>query len=135
MSTLNLGFQCVGLMQKKMEPNYEHEAAKCNSLATLQNTAERVEGFDTAILDSISPVKCLLVKLLERLELKGKKFLSYTAASEIGELVKIGSHSPLVLCIVCMPPASTLDHVYDNLFNYLAEIANENSIINYNRRF
>ena len=88
MSTLNLGLQCVGLMRKEMEPKYEDEAVKCNSLATLRNTAERVEGFDTAILDSISPVKCLLVKLLERLELKGKKFLSYTAASdaEIGEL-------------------------------------------------
>jgi len=88
MSTLNLGLQCVGLMRKEMEPKYKDEAAKCNSLATLQNTAERVEGFDTAIVDSISPVKCLLVKLLERLELKGKKFLSYTTASdtEIGEL-------------------------------------------------
>ena len=41
--------------------------------------------------------------------------------------VKIGTHSPLVLCIVkavCMPPVSALDQ-YDNLFNYLAE----NSII------
>ena len=74
MSTLNLGLQCVGLMQEKMDPSYEAEAAKCNSLSTLQKTAERITGFDTAILDSIAPVKCLLVKLLERLELKGEKF-------------------------------------------------------------
>jgi len=44
MSTLNLGLQCVGLMRKEMEPKYEDEAVKCNSLATLRNTAERVEG-------------------------------------------------------------------------------------------
>jgi len=42
--------------------------------------------------------------------------------------VEIGAHSPLVLRIVYMPPGSTLDQ-YDNLFNYLAQIANENSII------
>ena len=82
MSTLNLGLQCVGLMQEKMDHSYEAEAANCNSLSTLRKTAERIAGFDAAILDSIAPVKCLLVKLLERLELKEKKFLSYPAASE-----------------------------------------------------
>jgi len=67
MSTLNLGLQCVGLMREKMDPSYEAEADKCNSLSTLLKTSERITGFDATILDSIAPVKCLLVKLLERL--------------------------------------------------------------------
>ena len=65
-----------------MDPSYEAEAAKCNSLSTLRKTAERITGFDAAILDNIAPVKCFVVKILERLELRGKKFLSYPAASE-----------------------------------------------------
>jgi len=44
-------------MQKEMDPNYEAEAIKCNSLATLWNTTERMAGFDTAILDNIDLVK------------------------------------------------------------------------------
>jgi len=53
----------------------------------------------------------------------------FTTNSELEILsMKIGTYSPLILSIVCMPPASTLDQ-YDSLFNYLAEIANENSII------
>jgi len=45
-------------MQKEVEP--KASAAKYNILATLRNKAERVARFDTAILDSIAPVNCLL---------------------------------------------------------------------------
>ena len=55
---------------------------KCTSLATLRDAAKRRPEFRTAALDSIAHVKSLLVMLLERLELKGKKFASFPSASE-----------------------------------------------------
>ena len=82
MSTLNLGLQCVGLMREKGDDEFEAEADKCKSLATLRDAAKRRPEFRAAALDSIAHVKSLLVMLLERLELKGKKFSSFPSASE-----------------------------------------------------
>ena len=82
MSTLNLGLQCIGLMRDKMDERFEEEAAKCNSLATLREAAKRSPGFQDAALDSIAHLKCLLTSLTERLELKGKKFTTFSAANE-----------------------------------------------------
>ena len=79
MSTLNLGLQCVGLMREKGDSEFEAEDAKCNSLATLCDTAKRHPEFRSAAL---AHVKSLLVMLLERLELKGKTFSSFPPASE-----------------------------------------------------
>ena len=69
-------------MRKKGDSQFEVEAAKCNSLATLRDAAKRQPEFMSAALDSIAHVKCLLVMLLERLELKGKTFSSLPPASE-----------------------------------------------------
>jgi len=71
----------------KMDETFE-EAAKCNSLTTLHERAKRVSGFKDAVLDSIAHLKCLLNSLTEWLELKGKKFITFSAAnqSEIDEL-------------------------------------------------
>ena len=63
MSTLNLGLQCIGLMRDKMDEIFENEAAKCNSLTTLRETAKKVPGFQDAVLDSIAHLKCLLTSL------------------------------------------------------------------------
>ena len=76
MSTLNLGLQCVGLMREKGDSEFEAEAAKRNSIATLCDAAKRHPKFRSAALDGIAHVKSLLVMLLERLELKGKTFSS-----------------------------------------------------------
>ena len=81
-STLNLGLQSVGLMCEKMDDDFEGEAMKCNSLASLCDAAKRFPDFKSTALDSVAHVKSLLVMLLERLELKGKKFSAFSAASE-----------------------------------------------------
>ena len=82
MSALKLGLQCVGLMREKGDDEFEAKAKKCTSLATLRDAAKGWPEFRTAALDSIAHVKSLLVMLLERLELKGKKFSSFPSASE-----------------------------------------------------
>lgn len=82
MSTLNLGLQCIGLMREEGDPDFESEAAKCNSLASLRDAAERMPNFKSSALDSVAHVKSLLAMLVQRLELKGKKFCSFTAASD-----------------------------------------------------
>ena len=80
MSTLNLGLQCV--MREKMDQEFEAEAAKCNSLTSLRDAAKQSPEFKTSALDSVAHVKSLLVMLLERLELKGKKFSAFPAAAD-----------------------------------------------------
>ena len=81
MSTLNLGLQCIGLMQEKGDTGFEAEAAKCKSVIALCEAAVCVPNFRSA-LDSVAHVKSLLVMLLERLELKGKKFSSFAPSTE-----------------------------------------------------
>lgn len=46
----------------------EDEASKCNTLKELKRIAFRVEGFDVAVQDSLSPVKILLTDILCRLQ-------------------------------------------------------------------
>lgn len=82
MSTLNLGLQCIGLMCPEMDPAFEAEVKKCKNLAKLRDAARRVADFKTTALDSVAHVKSLLVMLLDRLELKGKKFCMFLATSE-----------------------------------------------------
>ena len=54
MSTLNLGLQCLGLMQEKGDSNFEAEAAKCNSLVALHDDADHVLNFRSSALDSMA---------------------------------------------------------------------------------
>ena len=82
MSTLNLGLQCVGLMRETGSSDFEAEAAKCNSLAALRGATQRMPNFRAEALDSIAHVKSLLVMLLQRLELKEKKFSPFFPATE-----------------------------------------------------
>ena len=82
MSILNLGLQAVGLARKSMPADMEAEASKCNNLKALRTVAERNKGFCEASLDSISPVKILLMDIARRLELKGCKFSLFTAAGD-----------------------------------------------------
>ena len=51
-------------------------------MTALRETAKKVPGFLEAVLDSISHLKCLLTSLTNRLELKGKKFTTFSAADE-----------------------------------------------------
>ena len=69
-------------MRQTGDTEFEVQAAKCNSLAALREAAERTPGFRSSALDSVAYVKSLLVMLLERLELKGKKFSPFAPSSE-----------------------------------------------------
>ena len=82
MLTLNLGLQRIGLMREKGDSDFEAEVAKCKSLVALRDAAEHVPNFRSSALDSIAPVKSLLTMLLERLELKNKKFSSFASCTE-----------------------------------------------------
>ena len=72
MSVLNLGLQAIALARKRMPEEMEAEATKCNSMKALRSVAERIVGFEEAILDSISPVKVILTGIAKRLELKAR---------------------------------------------------------------
>ena len=82
MSTLNLGLQCVGLMREKMTDSFEDEVKKCNNLKQLRATAKRIPDFSESVSDSISHTKVLLTQIMERLQLKNKKFKVIPAASD-----------------------------------------------------
>jgi len=82
MSTLNLGLQCVGLMKEKMTDSFEDEVKKCNNLKQLRATAKRIPDFSESVSDSISHTKVLLTQIMERLQLKNKKFKVIPAASD-----------------------------------------------------
>ena len=53
MLTLNLGLQCVGLMRKKGDDEFEKEAAKCNSLSALWDASKKEPTFQEATIDSL----------------------------------------------------------------------------------
>ena len=69
-------------MRDKMDERFDDEAARCNSLTALCETAKKVPGFLKALLDSIARLKCLLASPTNWLQLKGKIFTTYSAASE-----------------------------------------------------
>ena len=81
MSILNHGLQAVALARKVMPEEMKAEATKCNSLKALRAVAERNVGFKEAAMDSIAPVKILLIDIVRRLELKEQKLNVFTAAT------------------------------------------------------
>ena len=82
MSTLNLELQCIGLIHQEIDSAFEAEVKKCKNLVKLCDAARRVADFKTTALDNVAYVKSLAVMLLDRLELKGKKFCMFSTASE-----------------------------------------------------
>ena len=81
MSVMNIGLQAIALARRVMSQEMETEAEKCNSMKALRAVAERNPAFRDAALDSITSVKIVLTDIAKRLELKGKKFCVFTAAS------------------------------------------------------
>ena len=57
MSTLNLGFQSTGQMQKEVEKS---TISKCNNTKQLRKAAEKEPALIDAVLDSMSPVKIVI---------------------------------------------------------------------------
>ena len=81
MSILNLGLQSVGLARTKLDDDaMEKEIKKCNSLSQLRKQAETTPAFKESVADSIAPVKVLLSRVTQRLELKGEPFIVSAAA-------------------------------------------------------
>lgn len=77
MSILNFGLQCVGLSRSEMPEELEKEVGKCNSLSELR---KNLEGRQSAINDSLSPVKVLLSRIFNRLKLNDRHFSVFSSA-------------------------------------------------------
>ena len=81
MSILNLGFQSIGLMRKQVEEELESTISKCNNMKQLRAAADKEPALVDAVLDSMSPVKIIISDVVRRLNLKGKSFEVFSAAS------------------------------------------------------
>lgn len=82
MSIFNLGLQSLGLIREKQSEDFEKATDKCKNMSNLHAVADKCPEFKATVLDSIAPVKMLLTKLFERLQLKEESFKPITAASE-----------------------------------------------------
>ena len=79
MSILNLGIQCVGLMRAKQSDDFESAILNCNNLQQLrQATISCKESVSSSLKSPID----LLHSVFKRLELKGKSFELYDAATK-----------------------------------------------------
>jgi hypothetical protein len=79
MAIINLGLQCIGVMRKQMGEEVEKVLASCGNLKELRGGCV---GFKNAIVETLEPVKELISHILQRLELKGKKFTVTHSSSE-----------------------------------------------------
>jgi hypothetical protein len=80
MAIVNLGLQCVGVMRKKMESDFEKCVSHCNSLKELRTQCSEYKEDVAATLE---PVKELLISILTRLKLHDKNFEIFQSASEL----------------------------------------------------
>ena len=78
MSTINLGLQCVGVMRKKIEEKDEVFERSKNLKELRANCIDHKD----AVAQTLKPVKDLIESILQRLELKEKKFTIFHSASE-----------------------------------------------------
>ena len=65
-----------------MPDEQERLVTHCNNLSQLRSSAKKSLDLIPAVLDSIEPVKILLSTIFQRLELRGKKFSMFSAASK-----------------------------------------------------
>ena len=80
LSLLNIGLQC-GLLRAKMSDNFETAIKNCNYLQQLRQTWWLWKHCDVSL--SLKPAVDLL-NIFQRLELKGKAFEVYKAATKEG---------------------------------------------------
>ena len=82
MSVLNLGLHSVGLARNSIsDDSIEKAVTKCNSISDVRKLAEQNSAVRPACLDAVEPVKLLLTRITERLQLKDKKFTLGTPAT------------------------------------------------------
>ena len=82
MSVLNLGLQSVGLAREVISnEDIEEAVGKCNNMSEIRKLAENNPEVRPACLDAVEPVKLLLTRITQRLQLKDKKFSVGTPAA------------------------------------------------------
>ena len=79
MSIINLGFQCVGVMRKKIGDDCEQCVLKCHSLKELRNKCTQ---FKDDVAESLSQPKELLNSIIRRLQLHERYFNTFPSASD-----------------------------------------------------
>ncbi|KAK3107234.1 hypothetical protein FSP39_009952 [Pinctada imbricata] len=82
MSILNLALNCVGLMRKEMDEEFEAKIKSCNTMNDIRAAANKHDGLREAVGDSLESVKILLGDLFGRLSLKDKQFEIFQSASD-----------------------------------------------------
>lgn len=80
MSVINLGLQCIGIMQAKMGDAFEKHVQGCKNLKQIRLACK--DHIDD-VAQSLAPMKELLSSILRRLQLKGKKFDLFNSATEM----------------------------------------------------
>lgn len=74
----NIGLQSTGLIRKQMDD----AASKCQNMAQLRKAAEKNPNIQHGTLDSIAPVKVLIMSsVFQRFQLKEKKIESFVAVN------------------------------------------------------
>ena len=81
MSILNLGLQSVGLARTEMDEVTEAAVHNFNSVAEIRRVTAEKDDVRIALLDSVAPVKALLSRITQRLQLKENKFAVGNAAA------------------------------------------------------
>ena len=82
MSVLNLGLHSVGLARNSIsDDSIEKAVTKRNSISDVRKLAEQNSAVRPACLDAVEPVKLLLTRITEILQLKDKKFTVGTPAT------------------------------------------------------
>jgi len=79
MSSINLGFQSVGLMRSKLSEDFELQIQNCNSLKDL---CAACDFCPKDVIETLQPVIDLLKSIIHWLQFKGEKFDTYDAADD-----------------------------------------------------
>ena len=82
MFILYLGLQCVGLMCQEMTEESEKIMSKCNNINDIRKAAEKTPILKKELKESLNSTIDLLNDVFKRLQLKGKNFETFEAASE-----------------------------------------------------
>ena len=83
MSILNIGLQSVGLMRNQLtNVALEHKLKKAKNMKEIRSMANITEGLKEQVVESVRPMKDLLLNIFTRLKLKENYFKTFDSASE-----------------------------------------------------
>lgn len=90
MSNLNLGLQGIGVMRQKTNSMEKH-LKSANSLKEIRALSKKHAPLEEEVNDCIEPCRVLIGSVFSRLELKGKKFKVFNAATH-EDLIQLACH-------------------------------------------